>query len=239
MPRKIRFSRLAAFALSGLVWAGVAAAQPYQYTVTNISATSFQPAVSGQQYFMSGGTARYIPANQQQFFWMSLDLPPGAIVDYIGLNNLNDGTPLVVGAALYGRVGSGISFFIAGTSNTAHTDWETDINDVPFGIELSNPAAYGYMLRLEFDASENPQYIGGVQVWWRTAVSPEFGLPTFNDVPTSDFGFQYIEALAASGITGGCGGGNFCPDNPVTRRQMAIFLTKALGLSYGVSRGQP
>jgi hypothetical protein len=48
----------------------------------------------------------------------------------------------------------------------------------------------------------------------------------------SDFGFQYIEALAASGITGGCGGGNFCPDSPVTRRQMAIFVAKALGLSY-------
>jgi hypothetical protein len=42
--------------------------------------------------------------------------------------------------------------------------------------------------------------------------------------------------LAASGITGGCGGGNFCPDNPVTRRQMAIFLSKALGLGYAVSR---
>ena len=58
------------------------------------------------------------------------------------------------------------------------------------------------------------------------------GTPTFNDVPVADFGFQYIEALAGSGITGGCGGGNFCPDSPVTRRQMAIFIAKALGLSW-------
>ncbi len=58
----------------------------------------------------------------------------------------------------------------------------------------------------------------------------------FNDVPGSDFGYQYIEALAESGITGGCGGGNFCPDNPVTRRQMAIFLAKALGLSFTLIR---
>ena len=55
---------------------------------------------------------------------------------------------------------------------------------------------------------------------------------TFGDVPLSDPAFQYIEALAASGITSGCGGGNYCPDNPLTRRQMAVFLSKALGLHW-------
>ena len=39
-----------------------------------------------------------------------------------------------------------------------------------------------------------------------------------------------IEALAASGITSGCGGTSYCPDNPVTRGQMAAFLVRALGL---------
>jgi hypothetical protein len=33
-------------------------------------------------------------------------------------------------------------------------------------------------------------------------------------------------AFAAEGITGGCGGGNFCPAEPVTREQMAVFLLK-------------
>jgi len=73
---------------------------------------------------------------------------------------------------------------------------------------------------------------GSVEVWWHTVVSPAPGTQTFTDVPPADFGFQYIEALAASGITGGCGGGNYCPDNPVNRRQMAIFLAKALGLYW-------
>jgi hypothetical protein len=41
-----------------------------------------------------------------------------------------------------------------------------------------------------------------------------------------------VEAIWASGLTGGCGGGNFCPNNPVTRGQMAVFLAKALGLSW-------
>jgi hypothetical protein len=51
-------------------------------------------------------------------------------------------------------------------------------------------------------------------------------------VPPSDPAFQYIEALFASGITAGCAGGNYCPDAPLTRRQMAVFLAKALGLQW-------
>jgi hypothetical protein len=235
MPRVTRH-RLAAVVLSAFFLAAVAAAQPYHYTVTNIAAASFQPETSGQQYFFSGSGGRYIPANQQQFFWTALTLPPGAIIDYIGINNLNDGTPLVVGAALYIRYDSGYLIFVDGTSNTAHTDWENDINSSPFDVHLNQPNFHSYLLRLEFDASANPQYVGAVQVWWRLPVSSAPDVPTFNDVPESDPGYQYIEALAASGITGGCGGGNFCPENPVTRRQMAIFLSKALGLNYSLIR---
>ena len=44
--------------------------------------------------------------------------------------------------------------------------------------------------------------------------------------------FYGIEALAASGITAGCAGGNYCPEANLTRRQMAIFLAKALGLHW-------
>jgi len=34
-------------------------------------------------------------------------------------------------------------------------------------------------------------------------------------------------------VTAGCGGGLYCPDNPVTREQMAVFLLKSLlGADY-------
>ena len=56
---------------------------------------------------------------------------------------------------------------------------------------------------------------------------------TFADVDTAHPFFQFVEALAASGITGGCGDGNFCPDAPLTRGQMAVFLSTALGLHFG------
>ena len=76
------------------------------------------------------------------------------------------------------------------------------------------------------------QYFGFVEVWWRLTVSEPPSTPTFGDVPTSHPYYQFIEALAKSGITGGCGSGtNFCPDAPLTRGQMATFLAKALGAS--------
>ncbi len=49
----------------------------------------------------------------------------------------------------------------------------------------------------------------------------------FSDVPCSSNFSPWIEQFAAEGITGGCGGGNYCPLNPVTRAQMAVFLLKA------------
>ena len=49
----------------------------------------------------------------------------------------------------------------------------------------------------------------------------------FTDVPSSYWAAAWIEQLAAEGITGGCGGGNYCPGAKVTRAEMSIFLLKA------------
>jgi hypothetical protein len=52
--------------------------------------------------------------------------------------------------------------------------------------------------------------------------------PTFSDVPTTHWAFNYIETMAASGITSGCGDGLYCPDATTTRAQMAIFLERGI-----------
>ena len=49
----------------------------------------------------------------------------------------------------------------------------------------------------------------------------------FSDVPLGSFGDAWIEQLADEGITSGCGGNNYCPNQAVTRAQMAIFLVRA------------
>ena len=52
----------------------------------------------------------------------------------------------------------------------------------------------------------------------------------FPDVPTTHWAAAWIEKLAADGITAGCGGGMYCPEQMVTRAQMAVFLVKTFEL---------
>jgi hypothetical protein len=49
----------------------------------------------------------------------------------------------------------------------------------------------------------------------------------FLDVPASNFAYDYINAIRDAGITTGCGGGNYCPGQIVTRDQMAAFIVRA------------
>jgi outer membrane protein assembly factor BamB len=54
--------------------------------------------------------------------------------------------------------------------------------------------------------------------------------PTFTDVGGNHPFFRFIEALFRAGITGGCGTApaRYCPDAPVTRGQMAVFLLRGV-----------
>ena len=48
----------------------------------------------------------------------------------------------------------------------------------------------------------------------------------FGDVPLSHWAAGWIEALASEGITLGCDVGRYCPEAPVSRAEMAVFLTR-------------
>ena len=55
--------------------------------------------------------------------------------------------------------------------------------------------------------------------------------PGFSDVAPNAWYYNQTAALAASGITAGCGDGTtFCPNQHTNRAQMATFLARALGL---------
>jgi hypothetical protein len=123
-------------------------------------------------------------------------------------------------------------------------------SDIGYGYYCTDPFEYDIHSSIDIDGdgtpdnvvwymeaylpgpSQNSLGLGGVRVTWHRQVKPGPETPTFGDVPESDPAYDYIEALAASGITAGCAGGNYCPDAPLTRRQMAVFLAKALGLHW-------
>jgi M6 family metalloprotease-like protein len=52
----------------------------------------------------------------------------------------------------------------------------------------------------------------------------------FSDVPSTHWAAAWIEQLATEGITSGCDNNRYCPDEPVTRAQMAAFLTRTFNL---------
>ena len=64
-------------------------------------------------------------------------------------------------------------------------------------------------------------------------IAPAIALAShqFGDVPTSASYHDEVESLVNAGITSGCGGGNYCPNQAVTRGQMAQFMTRGLGIA--------
>jgi len=64
---------------------------------------------------------------------------------------------------------------------------------------------------------------------------PACTTPVFADVPASNPFCRWIEELARRGVVSGCGGGNYCPTQPVTREQMGVFIGVTFGLTlYGL-----
>lgn len=81
-------------------------------------------------------------------------------------------------------------------------------------------------------SGDGSNLVNGVNIGYKLQVSPGPGVATFGDVPTTSPIFPFVEAIYAAGITAGCGNGNFCPNSPLTRGQMAVFLSAALGLHF-------
>jgi hypothetical protein len=73
-----------------------------------------------------------------------------------------------------------------------------------------------FLLRAEHGSGYAPPAVGG---------SSGFG-----DVPLTYWAAAWIKQLVAEGITTGCGSGTYCPESPVTRAQMAVFLVRTFNL---------
>lgn len=101
---------------------------------------------------------------------------------------------------------------------------------VPVAHTVNNLTGH-YAIVINVSSGTNVGF-SALRVRYNLQVSPPPLTATFNDVPTGHPQFQFIEALVAAGITAGCGSGNYCPDATLTRGQMAVFLSKALGLHF-------
>ena len=184
--------------------------------------------------FATGGSA---------IFLAPVNLPNGALVMNLEMDacDSNGGGNHVVGVLAacdnFGNNCAAIGSPITSVSNPASPC-------APFGEDLSssnytvNNLTGRLLLEILTQSTDNTNSISGALIGYKLQVSPAPVIATFNDVPTSDFGFQFVEAFAAAGITVGCTSNPpfpppvYCPDRNVTRREMAIFFAKALGLQF-------
>jgi hypothetical protein len=168
-----------------------------------------------------------------------LNLPNGAEVVQLCVNANVPENGASVTLQLYTQILSGGSAPVA--------DSLVQETSIGYGTQCTAPFSYTIREFADPNGGGNPEPLahvlvatligtapglGGARVFWRRQVSPAPAVPSFNDVPATDPAFQFVEALVASGVTAGCGGENFCPDAPLNRRQMAVFLSKALGLHW-------
>jgi hypothetical protein len=56
---------------------------------------------------------------------------------------------------------------------------------------------------------------------------PYRNTPYFTDVPLANSFFPYVQKMRELGITTGCTTQTYCPEDPNTRGQMAVFLIRA------------
>jgi hypothetical protein len=201
--------------------------------IVNIGAYGFQGAnIPGDQFSDDGNGYRYLTSSTSGgYMAAAVRVPGGAVIDLLEISACAGPTGGLTVALLDGRA-FGLPVSLLGSITTT-----TQGNCFLAGTTVDH---------LYDHADGDPLYVvihwegpmdgtlkfNNAALHYHLSISPAPATATFADVPTSDPLFQYVEALAASGITAGCGNGNYCPNAPLTRGQMAVFLSKALGLEW-------
>lgn len=162
-------------------------------------------------------------------------LPSGALVTGVQFDVCDSSASQDINVVAFSVDNLGENLQLLGSAATSGTPGcagvFVDVSASNFVIDNAG-AGNQLVLLLGLYSGDDTQSFAGATIHYRLQVSPAPATASFNDVPTNHPFFQFVEALAASGITAGCGGGNYCPDAPLTRGQMAVFLAKALGRQW-------
>lgn len=165
-------------------------------------------------------------------FAVNLDLPQGAHVTYLELDGCDNtgGSGWVQGSLVAAGFTGNVSYaapFLASDGSGCNY-WSEDISSA--NVVIDNFLNHYWLLGYVAASGSFNIGLAGMIVGYQLQIPSPPGTPDFTDVPASSPQYKFIEALYHAGVTAGCGGGNYCPDSPLTRGQMAVFLAKALGL---------
>jgi hypothetical protein len=229
--------------------------RPLTYGTSAVSYVSippeaFFPFSSNTQYTTLGG--RWSTNCAGPCFDAPLQLPSGALVIYVELDwSDTNSSGFVIGSLVqcdylemnctfHPAAGAGPADCL-GTGLICSGNAENGgLGHLAVDMTADNVVADNFLSNFRLIAGANPfaadgsLQIRGMIVGYVLQVSPPPAKADFNDVPTTHPFFRFIEALYASGITAGCKTSPplYCPDAPLTRGQMAVFLATALGLQW-------
>lgn len=251
-----RFSRRALSPVLGLaigLWIAPVAARAQFGTkelTTVIPTAAFVPQSSSIQFANVGFTYFQNLGAASALFLADAKLPVGAKVNSVCVAARDDDATAGVGfdfaAIELGDTGHDPTFtsILSGGTGVAETPgYKLVCVDAPANTTIrafgdadgdGSPSYLSYRIAVvlpPFNAAANVSF-GGAIVKWQRQQAPAPLTATFGDVPTNYLFFRAIENLAASGITGGCATGQFCPNSPITRGEVAAFLSKGLGLNW-------
>ena len=172
----------------------------------------------------------------EQFVDAQLYLPSGADLQFVrtwGFDNIAANITFFVQRSCLPDFGAGGGGFVTLLSfSTAGAPGNYSIfGSLPGVLAIDNQSCT-YWVRARFDGTGSGLTLHKARAQYVRQISPiPPGPPSFSDIlghPQR----QAIEALAASGITGGFPDGTFRPNIGLTRAQMAAFLARALGLHW-------
>jgi hypothetical protein len=247
---RIRIVVLAAAAVLAGASTGLAQSYGPGDQVLTIGVSGFRGIDGARSQVDQFGYLRNSVSGTFSYYLAAVPLPEGALIESICLYADDSDTgdfeyvqAYLIASKLVELGESPASLQIAGASAVS-------TSNIGYGVYCSDPFAYTLRSVIDVDGdddldpvvyylalylpypSQNALGFGGARITWQRQVSLPPATATFGDVPPSDVAFPFIEALAASGITVGCPNNNYCPDANLTRRQMAVFLAKALGLHW-------
>ena len=220
-----------------------------QVTYLHFTAADFITSVSSFGWGFSGTGGLCSGVTYLNSLSAPLHLPGGAKVVYLELDFYDINATYATYAELlecdyngqscsrYPAAGAGpVDCLTAGyiCSGNAYSggDGTLSVNLAPENITVDT--LNGYNLVAGNASGDCSTEINGMILGYVLQVSPPPVSADFDDVPTNHPYFRFIEALYKAGITGGCRADPpmYCPDKPITRGEMAVFLSLALGLQW-------
>jgi hypothetical protein len=233
---------LAGFAPGTELWVPVAAPEamgdPSNYfgtqpAMTGYMGDQFAPRVSTLQWNTTNGAGEMTYASGDIFADAQINLPTGVQLDgfrYWANDAVAQDANYFLITSCLPAAGPGAPVFTAfGPVATTGAGGEQSGTLALTNVIDNNTCSY--FIRINFGGG-----VGlanrRVRLQWHRQVSAAPATATFSDVPTSHPFFRFVEALAAAGITGGCTPTTYCPNGNLTRGEMAVFLSTALGLHF-------